>query len=155
MKFGIIAAFATMVLSAFAGSAGFKIDELHWLAGPWEFEKNGRTVREEWMPPAGGTMLGMSRTVKAGRTVVHEFLLLRTDDAGEIYYVASPSSQATTSFKLVRLEPRLAVFENPEHDFPQRIGYELSEDGSLLAYIEGPGRDGTTKRIEFPYRRVE
>lgn len=131
------------------------IDDLAWLKGAWEFERNGRVVREEWMPPAGGTMLGMSRTVKAGKTVAHEFLLLRTNEQGDANYVASPSGQATTEFKLVNSDARSVVFENKAHDFPQRIGYELREDGALLAWIEGEGKDGKLKRIEFPYKRVE
>lgn len=131
------------------------IDDLAWLAGAWEFERNDRVVREEWMPPGGGTMLGMSRTVKAGKTVAHEFLLLRTDEQGDVYYVASPSGQATAEFRLVRSDVRSVVFENKTHDFPQRIGYKLREDRLLLAWIEGKGRDGKLKRIEFPYERVE
>jgi hypothetical protein len=55
---------------------------LGWLAGTWGLERNGRTVTEQWMPPAGGTMLGMSRTIASGRTVEYELLLLRADAAG-------------------------------------------------------------------------
>ena len=150
-----ILAFSLMSFSALADDDRTTIDDLSWLTGHWQFEHHGRVVREEWMTPAGGMMLGMSRTVKEGKTVGYEFILLRTDEAGDIYYVASPSSQDSASFKLVRCEGNSVVFENLEHDFPQRIGYGLMADGSLLAYIEGPGRDGATKRIEFPYRRVE
>jgi len=44
------------------------------------------------------------------------------------------------------------VFENLQHDFPQRVGYKRDGD-ALLAWIEGP-RNGQTRRIEFPYRKV-
>ncbi len=46
------------------------------------------------------------------------------------------------------------VFENKEHDFPQVIGYRLNPDGSLLAWIEGPRSDGTTRRVEYAYQRA-
>jgi hypothetical protein len=45
------------------------------------------------------------------------------------------------------------VFENPQHDFPQRVGYERKGGDALLAWIEGT-RNGQTRRVEFPYRRV-
>ena len=32
---------------------------------------------EQWMTPAGGTLLGISRTVAKGRTVAHEFMQIR------------------------------------------------------------------------------
>ena len=104
------------------------------------------------MPPAGGMMLGTSQTVANGKTVEYEFVLLRADAAGDVHYVAKPSGQPEASFKLVKAGPREAVFENPTHDFPQRIVYTLQEDGTLLAAIEGE-RNGKARRVEFPYRR--
>jgi hypothetical protein len=125
---------------------------LHWLAGTWLSDTNGRQIREQWMPPAGGTMLGMSRTVVQGRTVEHEFLLLRQESSGEIQYVAKPARQAEASFKLTRVSATEAVFENPQHDFPQRIRYQLKPDGVLVAAIEGE-KNGRSRRVEFVYRR--
>ncbi|MBI5768237.1 MAG: hypothetical protein HZA93_10610 [Verrucomicrobia bacterium] len=135
------------------GAAKPGVTALGWLAGTWGFERNGRTVTEQWMAPAGGTMLGMSRTVANGKTVEYEFLLLRADASGDLHYVARPSRQPEASFKLVKLTEREVVFENPAHDFPQRILYTLKEDGTLLAAIEGT-KDGKTRRVEFPYRRT-
>jgi hypothetical protein len=45
------------------------------------------------------------------------------------------------------------LFENPSHDFPQQIGYRLNGD-ALLAWISG-SRNGQTRRLEFPYKRVK
>jgi hypothetical protein len=128
------------------------LQTLSWLAGTWSFEKNGRVVTEIWMKPDGGTMPGMSRTVAQGRTVEYEFLLLRLDAAGDIFYVAKPSGQPEASFKLVRATTTEAIFENPQHDFPQRISYVLKPDGTLLAAIEGQ-KGGKARRVEFPYQR--
>lgn len=128
------------------------LQTLAWLAGHWASEKNGRVATEIWMPPDGGTMLGMSRTVAQGRTVAHEFILLRQDAAGDIFYVAKPSGQPEASFKLIRASATEAVFENPQHDFPQQISYTLKPDGSLLAAIEGQ-KNGKARRVEFPYQR--
>ncbi len=125
---------------------------LAWLAGTWVLERNGRETTEHWEPLRGGTMIGLSRTVARERTVAHEFLLLRTEADGTVNYVAKPSGQREAAFRLVRASATEAVFENPMHDFPQRISYTLQAGGRLLAAIEGP-RDGQVRRVEFPYVR--
>jgi hypothetical protein len=128
------------------------LQTLAWIAGHWSLERNGRTGTEVWMPPDGGTMVGMSRTVAQGRTVEYEFLLLRQDAAGDIFYVAKPSRQPEASFKLIRATATETIFENPQHDFPQRISYTLKPDGTLLAAIEGQ-KDGKTRRVEFLFKK--
>ena len=129
------------------------VDEFGWLAGCWGGAHNKKELTEQWMKPAGGTMLGAGRTVSNGKTVEYEFVQLRQDETGDIYYVARPSGQKEASFKLVRGGPREAVFEDPEHDFPQRIIYRLESDGSLLARIEGVV-NGKEKGVNFPLKRV-
>jgi Domain of unknown function (DUF6265) len=133
--------------------ASAPVDQLAWLAGTWSFERNGRTVTEHWLAPAGGTMLGVSRTIAGGRTIEYEFIVLRADESGQISYLAKPSGQPEAVFKLVRTSATDVVFENLAHDFPQRISYALQPDGSLLAAIEGT-HNGQARRVEFPYRRV-
>jgi len=131
------------------------IARLGWLAGQWRLEKAGRVTDEHWMVPAGGVMLGMARTVAKGRVIEYEFTQIREGPGGDLFYVAQPSGQKETAFKHLSLTDTEVVFENKEHDFPQVIGYRLNPDGTLLAWVEGPGPDGTTKRIEYPYRRVQ
>jgi len=129
------------------------LNRLGWLAGAWRVEKNGRLIEEQWMAPAGGVMLGMSRTVAKGKVTEYEFMQIREGPGGDLYYVAQPSRQKEAAFKLLTQAESAVVFENKEHDFPQVIGYLLQPDGALLAFIEGPKADGGTRRVEFLYRR--
>lgn len=133
--------------------AGFALDRLAWLAGDWRMERAGRVVDEHWMAPAGGVMLGVSRTVAKGKVVEHEFLQIREGPGGDLFYVALPAKQKEATFKVMAQTETEVVFENKEHDFPQVIGYRLNPDGSVLAWIEGPKADGTTRRVEYAYRR--
>lgn len=50
------------------------------------------------------------------------------------------------------IDERKVVFENPEHDYPQRISYELLNDGHLRATISLA--DGTAQR-SWDYLQVE
>lgn len=99
-------------------------------------------------------MMGMSRTVNDGNTVEYEHIRLEQLDDGFIRYVALPSGQKEAAFRLAKLQDRVVLFENPEHDFPQRIIYQLVAPDSLFARVEGR-INGKDKRIGFPYRRVK
>ena len=127
------------------------LNELAWLAGCWEGAQGDRRFEEVWLAPDAGTMIGMGRTVAGGRTLAHEFLQIRSD-GDRLVYIALPSGQAETIFTAVVISADRIVFENPDHDFPQRIAYQRESDGSLLAWIEGE-RDGQRRRIEFPMQR--
>ena len=125
-----------------------------WLAGCWAGETRGQEYNEQWMKPSGEAMLGMSRTVSKNKMVDYEFLQIRQQDDGEVYYIAKPSRQAEASFKLIKAGPQELIFENPQHDFPQRIIYRLVSDGSLVARIEGT-RNGQPRGVDFPMKRVK
>jgi hypothetical protein len=138
-----------------AATAAVAINQLAWLAGHWRMERAGRVVDEQWMAPAAGVMLGMSRTISRGKVIEHEFIQIREGPGGALFFIALPSGQKEAAFQVVSLGATEAVFENPQHDFPQKISYTLQPDGTLLAAIEGPGKDGQTRRIEFAYKRIQ
>lgn len=98
-------------------------------------------------------MLGISRTVAEGKTVEFEFMQIREDASGEILFIAKPSGQPEATFKLIKGSAREVIFENPQHDFPQRVIYRLQSDGSLLGRIEGVSK-GKEKSVDFPMSRA-
>jgi uncharacterized protein DUF6265 len=114
------------------------ISEVDWISGNWESAPGGRVqIEEHWTRPAGGSMLGMSRTVMGIRTLEFEYLRLEQRSDG-IYYVAHPKARCPgTDFKLTSVTASEAVFENPTHDFPKRIIYRKTAAGTLVASIDG------------------
>ena len=107
------------------------------------------------MAPRGGTMIGVSRTVKGGEMTVHELVVLR-EKGDRLAYEAHPSGQSPAVFLSREVGEGSVVFENPAHDFPQAVGYRRDGADSLQAWIEGtpPGKPGKPRRIEFKYRRT-
>ena len=89
-------------------------------------------------------------TVKGGRIVEHEFLQIREVN-GKLAYVAKPSGQAEATFAIKTISDGEVVFENPAHDFPQRILYRRTPDG-VTARVEGT-RNGQTRGSDFVYTR--
>lgn len=126
---------------------------LDWLPGCWEAEGGEVGSGEMWMRAAGGSMFGLSRTIKGGKVVAHELMQLRLGPDGRLVFVARPSGQKEATFPLKSLQDRTAVFEDLGHDFPQRISYRPVGRDRLLARIEGL-QDGKLVGIDFPMRRV-
>ncbi len=120
------------------------------MAGSWEGTAGKASVEEHWTPVAGGTLFGVSRTIVEDKTVAFEFLRIETRADG-IFYVAQPNGRPPTDFKLTRLEGTEVAFENPQHDFPQRIIYRKNTDGTLHARVEGE-RDGQLRGQDFHFR---
>ena len=137
--------------SAPAQPQTYSVNDAAWLSGCWTREGGGRQYDEQWMKPAGGMMLGMSRTVSKGRASAWEFLQLR-EEAGQVFYVAKPSNQPEARFRLTEARDGFLRFENPDHDFPKVITYTRGADGALVAQIQGP-MNGQTRTIDFPMAR--
>lgn len=144
---------ALMLLLASLPARAADIAALDWLSGCWSYDGREPGSGEVWMPPAGGTMFAMSRTVKQSRTIAYEFMQIRTDASGSLILIASPSGQATATFRLIETGDRSVAFENPEHDFPQRIRYRRDDD-KLSGRIEGVS-DGEPLAIDFRMTRVD
>lgn len=134
-------------------AAGQGVARAAWLSGCWEMRSDTRVTLEMWMPPQGDLMLGGSRTVVNGRVRETEHLRLAAR-ADTLIYTALPSGQRETEFRSVGAADGPLVFENPAHDFPQRIIYRRIGSDSLVARIEGSGPGGAVRGRDFPMVRV-
>ena len=144
----VLAGLLAAAAAPLSGQARSPADALGWLAGCWELRQGPRVTLEMWMPPAGGLMLGASRTTVNGQ--VREFEQLRLAwQRDTLVYTAVPSGQKETSFRTTIVSDGGFTVENPAHDFPQRISYRKRGADSLVARIEGG-----TRGIDFPMRRV-
>lgn len=144
---------ATLILCVNLSVQTPTITDVAWIAGDWQTAAGGRRQTEEhWTKPAGASMMGMSRTVAADKTVEFEYLRIEQRADG-VYYVAHPQGRCPgTDFKLTRASATEAVFENPQHDFPKRIIYRKSADDSLTASVDaGEG----SKAISFAFQRMK
>ena len=128
------------------------IDDLAWLTGCWASDGAEPGNGEQWMAPAGGSMLGMARVVRDGHMVAYEYTRIITTDDG-LVFIASPSGQETAEFAMKHLGDNEVVFENLDHDFPQRVIYRLIDSRHLQGRIEGITSNGEA-HVEFPLTRI-
>jgi hypothetical protein len=142
------------MLALFAGAAAATptTEQLQWLAGCWAAVGGEAGSGEQWMAPAGGSMLGTSRTLRRGALREFEFLHIRDTPQG-LVLIALPSGQKEAQFAAEKVEARSVAFHNPAHDFPQRVIYESPDPDTLDARIEGL-RNGQSRVIRFAMKRT-
>jgi hypothetical protein len=127
-----------------AAQAKPTLESLAWLAGSWVGESRGMTMEEHWTAPKGHSMIGVHRDVGKGRTLSFEFLRI-VQEGDQIVYLAMPGGRSpATPFPLKEVSDSRVVFENPTHDFPQRVIY-WKDGNDLRARIEGTmnGKEGS------------
>ena len=86
-------------------------------------------------------MVGMNRTATPTETQGFEFLRIVAEADGAVLLASPGGRTPPTEFRCISNEGQRAVFENPEHDFPQRIIYRR-EGNTLHGRIEGQTDDG-------------
>ena len=109
-------------------------------------------VDEMWLAPAGGALVGVSRSVEADSLRSHETMVVRAGPNGLIFE-AAPSGQPPGMFLASSVSDTSLTFENLTHDFPQVIRYTRHGADSLFAMISGTVRD-RQRTINYAYGRV-
>ena len=116
-----------MTLAALVAANSSDLSSLSWLSGAWTQKgAEERWAEEYWTPPRGHIMIGAGLTGQSRKTRSFEHMRIVMDGKGQIAFYGMPGGAQAVAFPLVRREANLIVFENPRHDFPQRISYRLN-----------------------------
>jgi hypothetical protein len=112
------------------------LSDLAWMTGEWGATLDGVEMEETWSTAAGGMLIGMHRDISKKGTFFEFLRIVETKDG--IVFMAQPSGQPPTPFRLAEAGANNVVFVNPDNDFPKRILYWL-EDAQLCARVQGDG----------------
>ena len=121
--------------------------------GTWKMISDKIEYYEEWRLINGSELIGIGFSIEEGDTVLSEELYLKKFSE-QWAYVALPVSQTITLFALSEYSENKFIFENKEHDYPQKIIYEFTTDGKLNAATEGI-IEGELMRRDFNFIRIE
>jgi hypothetical protein len=116
-----------------------------WLAGCWEQRTGNRESLEMWMPPAGGLMLGASRTMVGGTVREYEQVMIKVEGGNLVYGVAVGSADGVVHIgqrhrhELYRRKPA-ARLPTADHLSPARCGFSDRADRG-----PGTGRRGNAR----------
>jgi hypothetical protein len=133
-----------------------ELDKATWLIGTWQMIMDDQTTTETWQRQNDSTLSGTSCTLIGADTVSYETLSL-TQNGSDLFYIPTVSGQNNNEpvkFRLTGSTDELLIFENPEHDFPQKITYNRLADDSLFAEISGK-IDGEVMEIGFSMNKVK
>lgn len=120
------------------------VDDLAWMSGDWAVEQDGRWAEESWSRPRGGVMLGYGRLGRGGEVRDFEFLRIQAGADGVPVYHAQPRGAPAVPFRLAAHDGTSASFENPAHDFPQRIRYVRADDVMTATISRLDGSNATS-----------
>lgn len=149
--FPLLLALPVLTLAAACGGAddagppgpAAELAPVAFIAGCWEGPAAGGeaegTLEEHWTPADSDMMLGTGRVFREGRVVSYEFMRMESTPEG-IVYVPYPEGEEEASFRLREAGPGSVVFENLQHDFPQRIIYRRTPEGGLAVRVENQRR---------------
>jgi len=140
----MIAALAIAAALAQAGPA-----DLGWMSGRWQTPPGETWTEEAWSAPRAGIMLGYGRSGQGERLRDWEFVRIEPGADGVPVYWGSPRGRPAVGFRLTTNDAASATFENPAHDFPQRIRYARDGD-TMVATISK--MDGSNA-MSWTYRR--
>lgn len=129
---------------------------LHGLTGLWKMDSKRGALYEEWQVSGDNQLMGRSYKINNNDTIVLENVVISLQ-GNAIFYtpvVRDQNNQQPVPFKLISYNNNRYVFENKEHDYPQRVIYELVSSSELRARIEGNNK-GKESGSDFNYRRVK
>lgn len=136
-----------------------KYSQLHktaWLIGNWQRISEDGILTEAWIQLNDSTFSGRSFFVSKGDTLSSE-LISQEQRKEKLYYipiVADQNGGKAVVFAMTSQTDSSATFENPEHDFPQKIYYQFQKPDSLIADVSAV-INGNQKVINFRMGRVK
>jgi len=131
-----------------------KLENAKWFLGNWENVTKESVSREIWTQKNDSTLVGESFTTVEKDTVFYEKmdLVQRNDSLICIISVRDQNKEKPVSFYMTKSTDSQIVFENPKHDFPNKIEYNKVGNDSILAKIYGV-ENGKEMVIDFPMNR--
>ena len=133
-----------------------KIKAANWLLGNWGSKAVDGTLTETWKKINDSTFQAQSYFVKEKDTLHFESITLQ--QKGEILtYTATVEGQnddKPVAFLLTTATEKQMVFENPKHDYPQKISYTQITPDSLVAKISGI-QQGKPSSEQFSMKKIK
>ena len=112
---------------------------MDWLLGSWENKSELGYLQENWTKINDSIYQGSTYFIKEKDTLHNEQITLEQKE-GKVRYVPTVKGQNNDQpvvFLLTSQTAKQFVFENPNHDYPKKIIYNMINSDSLVAVISG------------------
>ena len=136
-----LALLATLLLlvSCKKDSLADKLNPAQWIIGNWEQKTDKGTLTESWQRQNDSVFVGSTYFINESDTLHSETILLEQRADSIIYSakVKGQNNEKAIPFILTTANTNSLVFENPAHDYPQKIEYQKSKSNGLQVTISG------------------
>ncbi|MFV8370261.1 DUF6265 family protein [Flavobacterium sp. LB2R40] len=133
-----------------------KIKAANWLLGNWENKSAEGNLTETWRKVNDSTFQAQSYFIKEKDTLHFESITLQ--QKGEqltlTATVKGQNNDKPVAFLLTTTTEKQLVFENPKHDYPQKISYTHITPDGLVAKISGI-QQGKPSAEQFSMKKIK
>ena len=132
-----------------------QLEKMNWLIGNWENKMDDGILSETWKKENDSTFSGKSYFIVNSKDTVHSETIILTQLNNQLIYsptVKGQNNDESVDFKLSSESENTFVFENPKHDYPQKIVYKKVDENSLIATISGM-QQGKQSSESYPMKK--
>jgi len=139
MKKLVLLASLLLVISCKKDNLADKLNPAQWIIGSWEQKTDKGILTESWQRQNDSVFVGSCYFINESDTLHSETILLeqRADSITYSANVKGQNNDKAVPFRLTTANTNSLVFENPAHDYPQKIVYQKSKSNGLLVTISG------------------
>lgn len=117
-----------------------ELEKMSWLVGEWENKMPEGVLTETWTKANDSTFTGKTLFINEKDTIHAEEIVL-TQKGETLLYIPTVKGQndnKPVEFKMTESKTKNEfAFENPAHDYPQKIVYKKVSNTNLVATISG------------------
>lgn len=136
--------------SCYRPTARESMQDLRQLNGTWSSSER-ILFNEYWNIKSDTLLSGLGYSLQDNDTVFKEELKIFYRDGRVFYGAKVGDSDQFILFKLTKAGKNNWIFENHEHDYPNRISYKIDNDRLVANTTNSNGN----KKIEFIMKRIQ
>ena len=131
-----------------------KLEQMNWLIGNWENKMTDGILTETWTKANDSVFEGTSYYFKGKDTIHLENIRLIQKGDGLVYSttIKGQNNDEPVDFKLTSEKETEFTFENPAHDYPQKITYNKIKSTHFLTTISGK-QQGNASQESYSMKR--
>ena len=152
MKYFISLSFLFLLISCNKQSS---IQQAEWLIGTWENQTSKGNIYESWEKKSPNELRAIAFKLSGKDTILLETIQIIQEEEGLFFIPTVPTQNQglPIRFKMTSIKTTEMTFENPNHDFPQKINYRMIGTDSLEAIVSAI-ENGKENKRSFKMRRL-
>ncbi|MEC4049062.1 DUF6265 family protein [Flavobacterium sp. SUN046] len=134
-----------------------ELKKANWILGNWEKTDSLGTLKEQWKLQNDSSFIGNSNYIQNEKDTLHFEAMELTEINENLIYEATvkgENNDESVPFKMTKSTDSVLVFENPKHDYPQKITYKLINANNIVATIAGK-INGKSSTESYPMTKTK